>query len=93
MVATFCGFVLTRTSRAKGVARHQLDYPISHDTLYLVDFNTMKHSQSPLLHINGYDVYYETGAFIFDPMPDLLTLQALVGYLTSEGFIEIDEAF
>ena len=53
----------------------------------------MKHSQTPLLHINGYDVYYEAGTFTFDPMPDLLSLQALVGYLTSEGFIEIDEAF
>jgi hypothetical protein len=49
--------------------------------------------QTPIMHLNGHDVYYENGTFTFDPLPDLPTLQRLVSYLVSEGFINLDEIF
>jgi hypothetical protein len=49
-------------------------------------------TDSYLMHLNGYDIFYKEGCFTLDPMPDLCTLQAIVSYLIAEGFIQ-DENF
>jgi hypothetical protein len=45
-----------------------------------------------IARLNGYDVYYGNGCFTLDPLPDKIsTLQSIVSYLVSEGFVNIDE--
>lgn len=53
----------------------------------------MPEKQKYIAHINGYDVYYCDGCFMLDPLPDLSTLQSVVSYLISEGFINDYETF
>lgn len=45
-----------------------------------------------IARLRGYDVYYINGCFTLDPSPnDFVTLQSIVSYLASEGFINLDE--
>ena len=46
-----------------------------------------------VVKFRGYNIYYNSGCFTLEPLPDLMTLQNIVSYLIAEGFINIDENF
>ncbi len=76
---------------AKGFTRHYYPRVDFRDAIHI--FTTMTRDSHFVVNLRGYDVYYNNGCFTLDPLPDLLTLQNIVSYLISEGFINDEEDF